>query len=181
VDGGRPNGAGKTTVFRLITGDDQPDDGAIGAAPEADARLLPAGRRRAPRPLDPAETCAGAGEVSQLGEELAMLGARLEAAGDESRRRVARFGEVRRAIPGPRGYELEARASTILHGLGLSTSQDAQRRGTLSVRLKMRVALAQILLAAPDLLLLDEPTNYLDLESILWLETFSCAIRGHPS
>src|SRR5262249_13887061 len=69
-------------------------------------------------------------------------------------------------------YEVEARAHTILAGLGLGPEQVADDVGKLSGGWKMRVALAQILLSAPDALLLDEPTNYLDIESILWLQGF---------
>jgi ATPase subunit of ABC transporter with duplicated ATPase domains len=167
-----PNGAGKTTVFRLIIGEDQPDDGAI----ERPRKLTlgyfrqDVGELRGRSIL--AETCAGAGEVARLGEELAVLGARLEAAGDDLDDVVARFGEVQARYQDLGGYELEARAQTILHGLGFVDDQMHHDVGTLSGGWKMRVALAQILLARPDLLLLDEPTNYLDLESILWLEGF---------
>jgi ATPase subunit of ABC transporter with duplicated ATPase domains len=167
-----PNGAGKTTVFRLIAGEDQPDDGAIerprklslGYFRQDVGELL--GRSIL------AETCAGAGEVSQLGDELSALTARLEAAGDDLDEVVARFGDVQARYQDLGGYELEARAQTILHGLGFVDEQMASDVGTLSGGWKMRVALAQILLARPELLLLDEPTNYLDLESILWLEGF---------
>ena len=167
-----PNGAGKTTVFRLITGDDQPDDGAI----ERPRKLTlgyfrqDIGELRGRSIL--AETCAGAGEVAQLGEELAALTGRLEAAGDDLEAVVERFGEVQARYQDLGGYELEARAQSILHGLGFGDDQMSHDVGTLSGGWKMRVALAQILLARPELLLLDEPTNYLDLESILWLEGF---------
>ena len=90
---------------------------------------------------------------------------------------VARFGDVQARYQDLGGYELEARAQTILHGLGFADDQMQADVGTLSGGWKMRVALAQILLARPDLLLLDEPTNYLDLESILWLEGF---LRDYP-
>jgi ATPase subunit of ABC transporter with duplicated ATPase domains len=167
-----PNGAGKTTVFRLIAGEEQPDDGGI----ERPRKLTlgyfrqDVGELRGRSIL--AETCAGAGEVATLGEELAALGVRLEAAGDDLDDVVARFGDVQARYQDLGGYELEARAQTILHGLGFSDEVMPHDVGTLSGGWKMRVALAQILLAQPDLLLLDEPTNYLDLESILWLEGF---------
>jgi len=167
-----PNGAGKSTVFRLIAGEEQPDDGTV----ERPRKLTlgyfrqDVGDLRGRSIL--AETCAGAGEVAELAEELAQLGARMEAAGDDLEEVVARFGEVQARYQDLGGYELEARAQAILHGLGFAQDQVANDVGTLSGGWKMRVALAQILLARPDLLLLDEPTNYLDLESILWLEAF---------
>jgi ATPase subunit of ABC transporter with duplicated ATPase domains len=167
-----PNGAGKSTVFRLISGDEQPDDGTIERPKKLTLGYFrqDVGDLRGRTIL--AETCAGAGEVAQLGEELVSLGARLEAAGDDLDDVVARFGEVQARYQDLGGYELEARAQAILHGLGFVDDQMANDVGTLSGGWKMRVALAQILLAQPELLLLDEPTNYLDLESILWLEGF---------
>src|SRR5262245_43033524 len=153
-------------------GEDQPDDGAI----ERPRKLTlgyfrqDIGELRGRSIL--AETCAGAGEVATMGEELAALGARLEAAGDDLDDVIARFGEVQARYQDLGGYELEARAQTILHGLGFHDEQMGNDIGTLSGGWKMRVALAQILLAKPELLLLDEPTNYLDIESILWLEQF---------
>ncbi len=172
-----PNGAGKSTVFRLIVGEDAPDDGAV----EKPRKLTlgyfrqDVGELRGRSILS--ETCAGAGEVAELGEELATLTAKLEAGGDDLDAVVTRFGEVQDRYQELGGYELEARAQEILHGLGFSQDQMAADVGTLSGGWKMRVALAQILLKKPELLLLDEPTNYLDLESILWLETF---LRDYP-
>ncbi|MDB4958563.1 MAG: glycosyl transferase family 1 [Myxococcales bacterium] len=172
-----PNGAGKSTVFRLIVGEESPDDGVI----EKPRKLTTGYFRQDVGDLKGrsilAETCAGAGEVAELADELATLTARLEAAGDDLDEAVARFGEVQARYQDLGGYELEARAQAILAGLGFATEQVGNDVGTLSGGWKMRVALAQILLARPDLLLLDEPTNYLDLESILWLELF---LRDYP-
>jgi len=167
-----PNGAGKSTVFRLIVGEDAPDDGAV----EKPRKLTVGYFRQDVGELKGrsilAETCAGAGEVAVYAEELAALSAKLEAGGDDLDAVVARFGEVQDRYQDLGGYELEARAQEILHGLGFAPEQMQNDVGTLSGGWKMRVALAQILLAKPELLLLDEPTNYLDIESILWLETF---------
>jgi ATPase subunit of ABC transporter with duplicated ATPase domains len=172
-----PNGAGKTTIFRLITGEELPDDGAV----DRPKRLTIGYFRQDVGDLAGrsvlAETIAGAGEVSELGEELKQLEARMGAAGDDLEKVIERFGEVQARYQELGGYELEARAHTILSGLGLSAEQVSGDVGRLSGGWKMRVALARILLMAPDALLLDEPTNYLDLESILWLEAF---LRDYP-
>jgi ATPase subunit of ABC transporter with duplicated ATPase domains len=76
------------------------------------------------------------------------------------------------------GYTLEARASSILEGLGIPVPSHRQRLATLSGGFKLRVLLAQVLLGGPDVLLLDEPTNHLDILSIRWLEQFLGAYRG---
>jgi ATPase subunit of ABC transporter with duplicated ATPase domains len=172
-----PNGAGKSTIFRLIAGEERPDDGAV----ELPRRLTlgyfrqDVGDRHGRTVL--AEAIAGAGEVAELGEELHELQLRMEAAGDDLDEVVTRFGEVQARYQDLGGYELEARAREILAGLGFADDKVDGDVGALSGGWKMRVALAQILLARPDVLLLDEPTNYLDLESILWLEDF---LRGYP-
>ena len=172
-----PNGAGKSTVFRLIIGEETPDDGAIERPKKLTLGYFrqDVGELRGRSIL--AETCAGAGEVAELAVELAALTQKMENPGDDLDQVVERFSDVQARYQDLGGYELEARAQTILHGLGFTDDQMPNDVGTLSGGWKMRVALGQILLAKPDLLLLDEPTNYLDLESILWLESF---LRDYP-
>src|SRR5215831_10237583 len=173
-----PNGAGKTTVFRLLMGEEQPDDGVVERPRRASIGYFRqdvgdlAGRTTL------AETIAGAGEVAELGEELASLERRMAEAGDDLDAVVERYGEAQARYQELGGYQVEARAHVILAGLGLSAEQIAGDVGHLSGGWKMRVALARILLLAPDVLLLDEPTNYLDIESILWLEAFLRDYQG---
>ena len=172
-----PNGAGKSTVFRLIVGEESPDDGVV----EQPRRLTVGYFRQDVGDLGGlsvlAETMAGAGEVADLGAELAELEERMAAAGNDLEQVIERYGEVQARYQELGGYELAARAQAILAGLGFPPDQVEGDVGALSGGWKMRVALARILLAQPEALLLDEPTNYLDLESILWLEAF---LRDYP-
>jgi len=90
---------------------------------------------------------------------------------------LQRFGEVLDAYQSHGGYDLESRARMVLQGLGFTDDQIAGDAGALSGGWKMRIGMARVLLARPDVLLMDEPTNHLDIESILWLEKF---IRDYP-
>ena len=91
---------------------------------------------------------------------------------------VERYGEAQSRFESLGGYGLEARARTVLAGLGFTPEQVEGDVGALSGGWKMRVGLARILIMQPDALLLDEPTNHLDLESILWLEDWLRAFEG---
>src|SRR5439155_26801273 len=137
-----PNGSGKTTIFRLITGEESADDGNV----ERPRKLRigyfrqDVGDMRGRSVL--AETIAGAGEVAAMGEELAVLEHKMAAAGDDLDKVIERFGVVQARYQELGGYEIEARAHTILAGLGLHADQVAGDVGKLSGGWKMRVALA---------------------------------------
>lgn len=166
------NGAGKSTIFRMIVGSEAPDDGNVERPKKLTIGYFrqDVGEMHGKTILE--EAVDGAGEVAELGKELARLTAKMEAGGDDLDAVIERFSDVQARYQALGGYELEAKAQEILHGLGFWQRQMGDDVGTLSGGWKMRVALAKILLAQPELLLLDEPTNYLDIESILWLETF---------
>ncbi|HCO13977.1 MAG TPA: ABC-F family ATPase, partial [Gemmatimonadetes bacterium] len=89
-----------------------------------------------------------------------------------------RFSELEETVQRLDGYAAEARAATILEGLGLPTEVHRKPLSTLSGGFKLRVLLAQVLASAPDVLLLDEPTNHLDIISIRWLEKFLQGFLG---
>jgi len=166
-----PNGAGKTTLFRLIVGEEAPDEGEVSLPKRLTVGYFrqDVGEMRGRSVLD--EAIAGSGRLGDLHHELEALEARL----DETAA-LERYGEVQEEYQARGGYELEARAREILHGLGLDDDRIAGDVGALSGGWKMRVAMAKVLLGRPDLLLMDEPTNHLDLESIVWLEGF---LRGY--
>src|SRR6266853_1553863 len=169
-----PNGAGKTTLFRMVVGEETPDEGEVSVP-----KRLTIGYFRQDveemtgrSVLD--EAIAGSGRVGDLHHELEHLQRAME---DHKRARdmdriLARFGEVQEEYDHLGGYALEAQAREVLHGLGFKDDQIDGDVGELSGGWKMRVALARVLLGRPDVLLMDEPTNHLDIESIIWLESF---------
>ncbi|HET9704932.1 MAG TPA: ABC-F family ATP-binding cassette domain-containing protein, partial [Vicinamibacterales bacterium] len=169
-----PNGAGKTTIFRMITGEEGPDEGEVTVP-----RKLTIGYFRQDveemsgrSVLD--EAIAGSGRVGDLHHELEELQHAMAdpARADEMDKILARFGEVQEEYDHLSGYALESQAREVLHGLGFDDERIDGDVGALSGGWKMRVAMARVLLGNPDVLLMDEPTNHLDIESIIWLETF---------
>jgi len=169
-----PNGAGKSTLFRMIMGEESPDEGSVTLP-----KKLTLGYFRqevdemAGRPvLD--EAIAGSGRLGDLHHELLDLEHAMSdpERGGELETILDRFGHVQEEYQHLGGYELEARARACLHGLGFEDEQIDGDVGALSGGWKMRVSMAKVLLGSFDVLLMDEPTNHLDIESILWLENF---------
>jgi len=175
-----PNGAGKSTIFRLIVGQESPDEGTVSVERNVTIGYFDQDVGEMAGRTVLAETMAGAGEVSTLAAELHALEQAMADPdrADELERLVARYGEVQPRFDELGGYELDARAQEILAGLGFDPAVVSDDVGKLSGGWKMRVALARILLMRPDVLLLDEPTNHLDIESILWLERFLREFSG---
>ncbi|MDX2156330.1 MAG: ABC-F family ATP-binding cassette domain-containing protein, partial [Hyphomicrobiaceae bacterium] len=175
-----PNGAGKSTLFRMIVGEDQPDDGQVSVDRGVTIGYFSqdvgemAGRSAV------AEVMDGAGPVSTVASELAELEAAMAdpERADEVDALIERYGEAQSRFEQLGGYALEGRAREVLAGLSFSQEMMDGDVGALSGGWKMRVALARILLMRPDAMLLDEPSNHLDLESLIWLEQFLKAYDG---
>src|ERR1051325_3121731 len=162
-----PNGSGKTTLFRMIAGEETVDDGAVAVPKKISIGYFrqEVDEMRGRPVLD--EAIAGSGRLGDLHHELLDLEQNLH--GEAA---LARYGEVQEEYQHLGGYELEARAREVLHGLGFDDAQIDGDAGALSGGWKMRVSMARILLGKFDVLLLDEPTNHLDIESIVWLERY---------
>ncbi|HMO42516.1 MAG TPA: ABC-F family ATP-binding cassette domain-containing protein, partial [Phenylobacterium sp.] len=175
-----PNGAGKTTLFRMITGQEPPDDGLVVVDPGTTIGYFSQDVGEMSGQSAVAAVMDGVGPVSALAAEMA----RLEAAmvdpdqADQLEAVIERYGEVQERFEELDGYALEARAREVLAGLSFSAERMDGDVGLLSGGWKMRVALAQILLMRPDAMLLDEPSNHLDLESLIWLEAFLKSYDG---
>ncbi|MGH1341679.1 MAG: ABC-F family ATP-binding cassette domain-containing protein [Nannocystales bacterium] len=175
-----PNGAGKSTIFRMIVGEEQPDEGRVAVERGVTIGYFDQDVGEMSGRSVLAEVMAGAGEVSTLAVEVTELEAAMAdpERADELDKIIERYGEVQSRYAELGGFELEPRAQEILAGLGFAAAVVGDDVAKLSGGWKMRVALARILLMQPDVLLLDEPTNHLDIESILWLEKWLMEFRG---
>ncbi len=169
-----PNGAGKTTLFRLITGQEQTDEGLVSSDRGITIGYFSQDVGEMSGKSAVAETMDGAGPVSEVAAELVDLEAAMAdpKRGNEMDTIITRYGEVQGRFEELGGYALEGRAREVLAGLSFSQEMMDGDVGALSGGWKMRVALARILLMRPDAMLLDEPSNHLDLESLIWLEQF---------
>jgi len=159
------NGAGKTTLLKLILGQLHADLGEI---------RLPSSWR-----VGSVAQEAPSSDRSLLDTVLAADPERTELlAMAETEADAHRLGDIHHRLDAIDAYSAPARAAGILAGLGFSAEDQLRPCHEFSGGWRMRVALAAILFAAPDLLLLDEPTNYLDLEGVMWLEDYLRRYRG---
>ncbi|HVF53936.1 MAG TPA: ABC-F family ATP-binding cassette domain-containing protein [Actinomycetota bacterium] len=175
-----PNGSGKTTLFDMIAGDQAADGGEIRMVRDAvvgylrqetDALL---GRTVLDEVVSVGSTLADTGHrLAVLEAEMAELGP-----GPERDRAVSEYGALQHRFAAMGGYSVEHEAKRILSGLGFETTDFERLTDTFSGGWQMRIALAKLLLANPDLLMLDEPTNHLDLASVVWLERFLRTYEG---
>jgi ATP-binding cassette subfamily F protein 3 len=169
-----PNGAGKTTLLRMLAGTEEPDSGSIRMASDTTIGYLPQdGIVHHGRTVFE--------EVSLAFEELLSLKAeqhRIEddlaagGEGDDHDRLLHRYAEVTERFKHLGGYEIDARVADVLKGLGFAAEDRDRRTEEFSGGWQMRIALAKLLLARPNLLLMDEPTNHLDLPARNWLEEY---------
>jgi ATPase subunit of ABC transporter with duplicated ATPase domains len=175
-----PNGAGKTTLFRMIVGEESPDEGEVSVPKRLTIGYFRQDVEEMSGRSAIEEAIAGSGRVGDLHHELEGLNHAMadpDRAG-EMDEILQRFGEVQAEYEHLGGYALESQAREVLHGLGFDDERIEGDVGALSGGWKMRVAMARVLLGRPDVLLMDEPTNHLDIESIIWLEAFLTSLPG---
>jgi ATP-binding cassette subfamily F protein 3 len=159
------NGAGKSTLLKLILNQLHADMGEV---------RVPAAWR-----IGSVAQEAPSGDANLIDTVLAADPERLHLLQQaDSETDPHKLGDIHHRLDAIDAYSAPARAAAILAGLGFSAEDQLRPCREFSGGWRMRVALAAILFAAPDLLLLDEPTNYLDLEGVLWLEDFLRRYRG---
>jgi len=167
------NGSGKTTLLNIIAGSIDPTEGQVSIPKSLRLGVL----KQDHFLYEQAEILA----VAIMGDaELwdAMMEKERILAQPETEFDAERFSIVEETVQRLDGYTAEARAASVLEGLGLPAETHRQPLSTLSGGFKLRVLLAQVLASVPDVLLLDEPTNHLDILSIRWLEKFLQAFKG---
>jgi ATP-binding cassette, subfamily F, member 3 len=173
------NGSGKTTLLEILAGERDPDAGEVARAKGTRVGYL----RQEVAELsgrDVLDEVIAGSPLTVLGDEVATLLARIDATDDAEgiAALVERLGPLQARFEQQGGYGVEAEARAILAGLGFDGADLERDIAELSGGWRMRVVLARLLLARPDVLLLDEPTNHLDLESLTWLEGFITGYEG---
>ncbi len=175
-----PNGAGKSTIFKLITGEAEPDAGDV--VIPSDARL---GHLR--QQLFGSEedgslleyACRALPELPHLHEQIVEVEHQLpQAGGSEREALLGRLGRLQHRFEDLGGYDLESRAEAALSGLGFHEDDFSRPFSSFSGGWQMRAELVRTLIARPDILLLDEPSNYLDLPAVEWLQRFLKEFAG---
>ncbi len=165
------NGSGKSTLLNILTGAEAASEGQVLVPKEARVGTL--------RQDQFASESARVVEVAMMGDGRVwplLVEQRQQTNGGAAN--PSRIAELEELIAMNGGYTLEARASGILTGLGISADAQADTMSKLSGGFRLRVLLAQVLVGNPDVLLLDEPTNHLDILSIRWLEKFLSIYSG---
>lgn len=174
-----PNGSGKTTLVEMIVGEQQPDSGEIRLVKGAVVGYLKQETDALLGKTLLEEVMAGA-EPDRIRHRLEVLQAEMASLepGSERDEVVAEYGHLHETYSAIGGYALEHEAKAILTGLGFASDAFDRPTDSFSGGWRMRIALAKLLVAGPDVLILDEPTNHLDLESVVWLERFLRSYDG---
>jgi ATP-binding cassette, subfamily F, member 3 len=172
-----PNGAGKTSLFRLLVGEERPDTGSINYAGSLRVCYFSqnVGELKGRSALE--EVIHGNPRLGYLKTEISKIEKALED-GDYSEALLEKLGDYQTEFEKLGGYDIEHQAAEVLTGLGVMPEAHHRPVESFSGGWKMRIALAKVLAQKPEFILMDEPTNYLDLESIVWLESWLKAFKG---
>ncbi|MEO8359891.1 MAG: ABC-F family ATP-binding cassette domain-containing protein, partial [Vicinamibacteria bacterium] len=172
-----PNGAGKSTLLKILAGLEEYDSGQVRMATDLTIGYLPQdGIAHKGRTLH-AEVSLAFAPLLALKSEQDTIEATLEhedpgTTEEEHMALLDRYAEVMDLYKNAGGFEMDIRIASVLRGLGFKPAENTRLCEEFSGGWQMRIALAKLLLARPNLLLMDEPTNHLDLPACNWLEEY---------
>lgn len=172
------NGAGKTTIFRLVNGEESPDQGEVVRARGVRLGLLAQHIHFEPGSTVHESALAAFGHLQSIEHEMHELEHRMAEVGADLDKVLERYSDLQHQFEREGGFEYAAKAETILQGLGFDRDTWSMETEKLSGGQQNRLGLVRLLLAEPDVLLLDEPTNHLDVVAVEWLEEF---LQTYPS
>jgi len=176
-----PNGAGKTTILKMMAGLEEPDSGSIRMASATTIGYLPQDGIVHHGRTVRKEVELAFEDLLALKTEQHEIEERMSEASEEDgalEKLLERYAEVTDRFREHGGYEIDARVAAVLKGLGFSPKDQERMTEEFSGGWQMRIALAKLLLARPNLLLMDEPTNHLDLPARNWLEEYLAEYPG---
>ena len=165
------NGVGKTTLIEILLGTQDPDAGNVHRPTNLSIGYLPQELEDELKGSVLEVTLQGAAQIVGLQQRLLELQDQLTGVeGPNQNQLLSEYGETQSQFEQLGGYAIESEAQRVLAGLGFDPESVRRDVFELSGGWRMRVALAKLLLAQPDVLILDEPTNHLDVDSVAWLE-----------
>ena len=170
-----PNGAGKTTLLKMLGGLEEPDSGSIRMASGTTIGYLPQDGIVHHGRTVYAEVVLAFEDLLALRDEQHRIEETLAEANEQDsglEKLLERYSEVTERFKARGGWEIDARVAAVLKGLGFTLADQRRNTEEFSGGWQMRIALAKLLLARPNLLLMDEPTNHLDLPARNWLEEY---------